>query len=150
MRVHKAMAQAGLASRRHAEEMIRAGQVRVNGVPMLAPGASLKLGDVLEVRGARVEWERPAAPELWALYKPKGCVSTLHDPQGRRTIKEYFPRAAPRLFPIGRLDYDAEGLLLLTNDGALAQRVAHPAHGVPRIYLVKVKGIVEAEKLARL
>jgi len=142
MRIHKAMARAGVASRREAERMIEAGQVRVNGEDVRQPGRLLAPGDALEVGGRKVAWEERPAPELWALYKPKRCVCTLNDPQGRRTVKDYFPRSAQRLFPVGRLDYDAEGLLLLTSDGALAQRVMHPSFGVPRIYLVKVRGAV--------
>jgi 23S rRNA pseudouridine2605 synthase len=150
LRVHKAIARAGLASRREAERMLLEGRIRLNGRTLREPGTCLDPGDVLEVDGRAVAWDHPAAPELWALYKPKACVSTLRDPEGRRTVKDYFPKSAPRLYPIGRLDYDAEGLLLLTNDGELAQRVAHPSFEVSRIYLVKVKGLVTAETVARL
>jgi 23S rRNA pseudouridine2605 synthase len=150
IRIHKAMAQAGVASRREAERLIAEGQVRVNGEAVARPGRPLIPGDRLEVRGRAVAWEVRAPPELWALYKPKRCVCTLSDPEGRRTVKDYFPRTAQRLFPVGRLDYDAEGLLLLTSDGALAQRVLHPSFGMPRVYLVKVRGIVEQETLRRL
>lgn len=150
VRVQKAIARAGLASRREAERLVVEGRVRVNGTPVKELGACLASGDLLEVDGRPLAWEQPAATELWALYKPKRCVSTLRDPQGRPTVRDYFPKSAGRLYPIGRLDYDAEGLLLLTNDGDLAQRVAHPSFQVPRVYLVKVKGIVGAEALARL
>jgi 23S rRNA pseudouridine2605 synthase len=150
LRIHKAMAQAGLASRREAERMIAAGQVRLNGQTVRQPGRLLAAGDVLEVDGRAVAWEREAVHELWALYKPKACVCTLSDPQGRRTVKDFFPRSEQRLFPVGRLDYDAEGLLLLTNDGSLAQRVTHPSFGMPRVYLVKVKGEIGASTLHKL
>jgi 23S rRNA pseudouridine2605 synthase len=150
LRVQKAIARAGLASRREAERLVAGGRVRINGAPVRELGACLAPGDALEVDGQPVLWEQPAATELWALYKPKRCVSTLRDPQGRPTVCDYFPKSAGRLYPIGRLDYDAEGLLLLTNDGELAQRVAHPSFQVPRVYLVKVKGIVGAAALTLL
>jgi len=150
IRIQKAMAQAGVASRREAERMIQEGHVRVNGEEVMQPGRLLAHGDALEVRGRTVAWEDRPPPELWALYKPKRCVCTLSDPQGRRTVKDFFPRTAQRLFPVGRLDYDAEGLLLLTSDGALAQRVMHPSFGMPRVYLVKVRGVVEAATLRKL
>ncbi len=150
IRIHKAMAQAGVASRREAERMIAAGLVRVNGAEVLQPGRLLVPGDRLAVSGRAVAWEGGAPHELWALYKPKRCVSTLSDPQGRRTVKDFFPRTDQRLFPAGRLDYDAEGLLLLTNDGELAQRVTHPSYGMARVYLVKVRGNVAGATLRKL
>jgi 23S rRNA pseudouridine2605 synthase len=150
VRVHKAMAQAGVASRREAERMIELGQVKINSKEVVERGRVLQAGDILQVNGRTVEWEHLAAPELWALYKPKRCVSTLSDPQGRRTVKDFFPRTEQRLFPVGRLDYDAEGLLLLTSDGTLAQQVTHPSYGMPRVYLVKVKGVVQRETVQRL
>lgn len=150
IRIQKAMAQAGIASRREAERMIAEGRVKVNGEEVLRPGRLLVTGDALEVAGRAVSWERQGSHELWALYKPKRCVCTLSDPQGRRTVKDFFPRTERRLFPIGRLDYDAEGLLLLTDDGDLAQRVTHPSYGMPRVYLVKVRGTVEGGTLRKL
>jgi pseudouridine synthase len=148
--VQKAVARAGLASRREAERMLSLGRIRINGETVKEPGTCLEPGDRLEVDGRAVDWEQATQAELWALYKPKRCVSTLRDPEGRPTVRDYFPRSAPRLYPIGRLDYEAEGLLLLTNDGDLAQRVAHPSFQVTRVYLVKVKGIVPPETVARL
>jgi pseudouridine synthase len=150
VRVQKAIARAGLASRREAERLMQEGRVRINGEVVEELGTCLDEGDLLQVDGKPVPWDEPAAAELWALYKPKRCVSTLRDPEGRPTVRDYFPKSAPRLYPIGRLDYDAEGLLLLTNDGDLAQRVAHPSFQVARIYLVKVKGIVSRETVERL
>ena len=151
IRINKAIAQSGVASRREADRLISQGLVRVNGEPVLRPGLEIESGrDRLEVNGREVAFSRPPAREVWALYKPKNCVTTLDDPQGRTTIKEFFPRGSPRLFPVGRLDYDAEGLILITNDGTLAQRVAHPSFSVRRVYLVKVKGLVDKEALERL
>ncbi len=151
LRLNKAIALAGLASRREADALIRRGQVRLNGEVVQEPGATMVPGsDALEVAGRPVVVPSQVQPELWALYKPKRCVSTLHDPEGRPCLADYLPRAARRLFPIGRLDYDAEGLILLTNDGALAQHVAHPSYGVEKVYLVKVRGLVEPAALRRL
>ncbi|MBI4083744.1 MAG: rRNA pseudouridine synthase [Candidatus Lambdaproteobacteria bacterium] len=150
IRLQKAISQAGLVSRRRAETLIGEGRVKVNGRVIAAPGTCLLPGDRLEVDGRTVTWAGPRATEVWALYKPRGCVTTLHDPEGRPTVQDHLPRSRQRLFPVGRLDYDAEGLLLLTNDGELAQRIAHPAHAVAKVYLVKVKGLVEREALARL
>ncbi len=151
IRLQKAMAQAGIASRRHAERMIQAGLVRVNGRVVTEPGVSIVAGkDLLEVEGRPVHWGQPGIREVWALYKPKRCVTSLSDPQGRSTIKDYLPHTSSRLFPIGRLDYDAEGLLLLTNDGDLAHRVAHPSFSVSKTYLVKVKGLLDRQTLKKL
>jgi pseudouridine synthase len=151
IRINKAIAQAGLASRREADALIRRGQVRLNGVLVREPGTTLVPGeDTLEVAGQPVPLAVQQTPELWALYKPRRCVSTLDDPEGRDCLAHYLPRSAGRLFPIGRLDYDAEGLILLTNDGELAQHVAHPSFGVEKVYLVKVKGLVQPAALRRL
>ncbi|MCZ6473681.1 MAG: pseudouridine synthase [SAR324 cluster bacterium] len=150
-RIHKVIAAAGVASRREAERMILAGSVKVNGQVVHRPGASIVPGrDALEVEGRLLRWETPPEREVWALYKPKRCVTTLSDPQHRSTVKEFFPRTRARLIPVGRLDYDAEGLLLLTNDGELANRIAHPSYSVPKTYLVKVKEIVDKETLVKL
>ncbi|MDH4224478.1 MAG: rRNA pseudouridine synthase [Deltaproteobacteria bacterium] len=150
VRLQKAMADAGLASRREAENLIRQGLVRVNGQVVTEMGVKVMPGqDRLEISGQTVRLTPPTVREVWAFYKPKRCVSTLSDPQGRPTIKDYFPPTRQRLVPVGRLDYDAEGLMLLTSDGEFAQRVAHPSHGVHKVYLVKVKGLVDPAALAR-
>ena len=151
VRINKALALAGLASRRGAEKLILGGRVRVNGAVVRDLATTVRPGeDRLEVDGRSVAVPADQAREVWALYKPKNCVSTLDDPEGRPTLRDHFPRSAARLFPIGRLDYDAEGLILLTNDGDLAQRIAHPSHGMTKVYLVKVKGEVAPEALQSL
>ena len=151
IRLNKAIALAGLASRREADALIRRGEVRLNGVVVHELGVLMVPGeDALEVAGQVVEVPSTLRAELWALYKPKQCVSTLSDPEGRPSLADYLPRSAGRLFPIGRLDYDAEGLILLTNDGELAHRVAHPSFGVEKVYLVKVKGLVQPEAVHNL
>ncbi len=131
------IAQAGLASRRAAEEMIRAGRVTVDGQPA-------HLGQKVNPETAHVEVDGiplPVRPGLvyYLLYKPPGVVSTAADPQGRPTVVGLVPRST-RVFPVGRLDADTEGLLILTNDGDLAARVTHPRHGVGKTYVARVQG----------
>jgi 23S rRNA pseudouridine2605 synthase len=153
VRLQKLLADAGLASRRAAEEWIRAGRVRVNGrIARLGDGADLERDDV------RVDGRKLAAEprSYWLLHKPKNVLSTTADPwakeAGRRTVLELLPAAArrTRLYPVGRLDLDSEGLLLLTNDGALAQALLHPSHGCEREYRVEAWGQVTAETARRL
>jgi 23S rRNA pseudouridine2605 synthase len=139
LRLQKAIAEAGLASRRAAEEMIRQGRVAVNGQVVTELGIRVDpQKDEIRVDD-RVLSQR--SHKIYVLfYKPKACVTTLKDPQGRKTILDFLPQLRVRLFPVGRLDYDAEGLLLLTNDGPLAHRLQHPRFGVPKVYEVKVEG----------
>ena len=145
MRLNAFLARAGVASRRGADELIRAGRVRVNG----APGElSTVVGrhDVVEVDGARVQRQRLAHV---LLHKPAGVVTTARDPQGRRTVVDLVPDE-PRVVPVGRLDVDTTGALLLTNDGDLAHRLAHPRYGVSKVYEAEVEGTPSPEALARL
>jgi 23S rRNA pseudouridine2605 synthase len=136
-RVQKVLARVGFGSRRVCDELVAAGRVRVNGV-VAELGTRVDLErDRIEVDGA-VVGVRPGLVH-YLLNKPTGVVTTAADPQGRPTVVELVP-AEPRVFPVGRLDADTEGLLLLTNDGDLAQRVAHPSHGVEKEYLVEVEG----------
>ena len=135
MRLNAYLARAGVASRRRADELIRAGRVRVNGE---AGQLNTVVGkrDVVEVDGARVE-RQPLSYVL--LHKPAGVVTTASDPQGRPTVVDLVPRE-PRVVPVGRLDVDTTGALLLTNDGDLAHRLAHPRYGVPKVYEADVEG----------
>ncbi len=149
IRVQKAIAQAGLASRREAEELIAQGLVMLNG-KVVTLGQTMLPGDDLRVEGTRVRQEGPVKTVVYALYKPKNCITTLKDPEGRVTIRQFFPKTNVRLFPVGRLDYDAEGLILLTNDGDFANQLAHPRHKVWKSYFVKVKGVVANEALQPL
>jgi pseudouridine synthase len=138
--VQKFLSRAGVASRRAAEELIRAGRVSVNGRTVETLGEKV-LADSDEVR---VDGELVEAPaQLWYLLlnKPAGVVTTLDDPQGRPTVAEFIPGGAPRLFPVGRLDYATTGLLLLTNDGGFAHLLMHPRHHVPKVYHAEVDGI---------
>ncbi len=151
IRLNKAIALAGVASRREADRLIQRGEVLLNGQAVTKPGSSMVPGrDRLEVSGRTVKIDSRPETVVWALYKPKGCVSTLKDPQGRSSLADFLPLSRHRLFPVGRLDYDAEGLILLTNDGELAHKVAHPSFEVEKVYLVKVKGVPPASKLSGL
>jgi 23S rRNA pseudouridine2605 synthase len=140
-RLQKYLARAGLASRRHAEEWIRAGRVSVNGQVVTELGTKVDASRaVVRLDGRRV---RPAeAPVTVMLHKPSGYVSSTSDPQGRRVVTELVAGEAGRLYPVGRLDYDATGLMLLTSDGELAHRLMHPRYQVPRTYRVTVAGEV--------
>jgi 23S rRNA pseudouridine2605 synthase len=147
-RLQKILSRAGFASRRGAEKVMAEGRLTVNGrvVKELGTKADPERDDV-RVDGVRV---RPfAAPVYLVLFKPKGVVTTRHDPQGRPTVMDLVPRVAG-LFPVGRLDVTTEGLILLTNDGAFAERVAHPRYEVPRVYHAKVHRVPSTETLARL
>jgi len=149
VRLQKYLADCGLASRRKAEEIIQSGRVRVNGAVVKELGTKVDPDhDLVVVDGAPVE--RKEARRYILLYKPPGCVTTLSDPQGRPTARGYLTGVAERVFPVGRLDYDAEGALLFTDDGELANRLAHPSYGHKRVYLVKTKGDPGEPALRRL
>ena len=151
VRIQKVIAQAGIASRRAAEKLILAGEVALNGETVREMGQKMLVGkDHLSVEGRRVKIPQRQKTHVYALYKPKNCITTLNDPEGRTAISHFFPRTSARLFPVGRLDYDAEGLILLTNDGDLAQQLMHPRHKVWKGYFVKVRGIVNNETLSTL
>jgi 23S rRNA pseudouridine2605 synthase len=148
VRLQKYLSQAGVASRRQAEVLIRAGRVRLNGVVVTELGTKVRPGaDRVMVDGREVAQARP----VWiALHKPRGVVSTRRDPQGRRTVYDLLPPAHRRLFHVGRLDLDSEGLLLLTNEGEAAHRLLHPRYGVERVYEVEVDGRPARATLERL
>jgi len=150
LRIQKFIANAGITSRRKAEQMILNGQVSLNGKTVTQLGITIDPSkDIVKVDGKVID-PSPKQSIVYAFYKPKNCVTTLDDPQGRDTIVKYFPRTAGRLFPIGRLDYDAEGLLLLTNDGAIANNIIHPSKHVWKTYFVKLKGKIKIEEFAKL
>jgi len=142
------LADRGLASRRKAEDLIREGRVTVNGKVAVIGEKADPEKDAIKLDGRRLS----VSPEkMYVLfYKPKNVVTTLRDPEDRPTVMDLLPIPKPRLFPVGRLDYDAEGVILLTNDGDLAHQLAHPSHEVPRTYWVKVKGKPEKEEMQRL
>ncbi len=144
-RLQKFLSRAGVASRRAAEEWILAGRVTVNGRVVRELGVKIDPDrDVVKADGRRVRLEPPLTV---LLHKPYGYVSTTKDPQGRRVVTELLGEKGARLYPVGRLDYDATGLLLLTNDGELAQRLTHPRYQVPRTYRATVEGEVSRETL---
>jgi len=147
-RLQKILSRAGIASRRGAEKVIAEGRVTRNGETVTEPGTKADLAeDDVRVDGVRVRAPRQAV--YLALNKPKGVVTTRHDPEGRTTVMELVPAVAG-LFPVGRLDVTTEGLILLTNDGAFAERVSHPRYEVPRVYQAKVRRVPTPETLARL
>ena len=149
-RLQKILAQAGVASRRAAEEIIAAGRVAVDGQVVTQPGAAADPATQrITLDGAPLP--HAEAKQYWLLNKPPGVVSTVDDPEGRRTVTSLLPpEAQARLYPVGRLDYASEGLMLLTNDGELAQRLMHPSHQVPKRYLVWVEGRPGPAVLERL
>lgn len=149
MRLQKILSAAGEASRRAAEELILAGRVSVNGrvVQTLGAKADLDVDDV-RVDGRRVR--RPAALRYLLLYKPVGYVTTRRDPQRRPTVMTLLGRLSAYVYPVGRLDYDSEGLLLLVNDGELAARLMHPRHEIARVYEARVWGVPSARALDEL
>jgi pseudouridine synthase len=149
-RLPKALARAGIASRRAAERLIAEGRVTVNGTVVLAPGTRVDPGrDAVKVDGKRIP-APPASRTFLMLNKPRGYVTTLHDPEGRPTVRDLLRTLRTRVYPVGRLDYASEGLLLLTDDGDLARDLMHPRSRVPKTYLVKTRGEPGAEALARL
>jgi len=149
-RLHKFLSRAGVASRRLAEDWIRAGRVMVNGQVVTEMGIKIEPGrDKVEVDGRLVR--PPTNTVTLMLHKPYGYISSTHDPQGRRVITDLLgDKFKARLYPVGRLDYNATGLILLTNDGELAYRLTHPSYQVPRIYRATVVGEVSQGTLIRL
>ncbi|MHB1846245.1 MAG: pseudouridine synthase [Deltaproteobacteria bacterium] len=144
------LARAGVASRRAAERLIAEGRVAVNGAVVREAGTQIDAAvDRVEVDGRPVALAAPV-PRMFVVYKPVWMVTTWSDPQGRPTVRELVQELELRLFPVGRLDFDAEGLLLLTNDGPLAHRLMHPRYQVRRTYLVRVRGQPGPQTLARL
>ena len=146
-RLQKVLARAGIGSRRASEALIRDGRVTVNGKVATLGDRVDPSKDVVEVDGGRV----PLDPGLryYVLHKPAGVVTTARDPQGRPTVADLYPEG-PRVFPVGRLDRETEGLLLLTNDGELANRLTHPRYGVEKEYLAEVEGDPNPEAIRRL
>jgi 23S rRNA pseudouridine2605 synthase len=148
-RLQKILAHAGVASRRKAEELIESGHVTVNGKLVRELGSKADLAeDVIEVDGRTIRETQDKV--YYLLYKPAGCVTTLSDPENRPTIKNYLEEIPERVYPVGRLDYDAEGALIVTNDGDLAFSILHPRFGVRRTYLAKVHGVPTQEQIERL
>ena len=148
MRLQKYLAQCGVASRRAAEKMISDGRVKVGGTVVTQMGISVELGDQVLVDDLPVQLEEDKHYLLY--HKPMGEVTTASDPEGRPTVLDKFREYPVRLYPVGRLDYDSEGLLLLTNDGELTQRMLHPSREVEKVYLAKVSNRLAPETAKRL
>lgn len=148
MRLQKFISLSGAASRRHAEEMIRAGRVRVNGVTVTEMGITVSAEDRVECDG------KPISPVDRKVYimlnKPSGYVTTVSDPEGRKTVMDLVSGVGCRIYPVGRLDYDTTGLLILTNDGDFAFSSTHPGQLTDKTYLARVSGIPSEESLERL
>jgi 23S rRNA pseudouridine2605 synthase len=147
-RIAKVLARAGLCSRRDAERWIAEGRVSVDGEVLRSP--AVNVGDNADIRVDGMPLPEPQRARLWRYHKPAGLVTTHRDEKGRATVFAALPKELPRLISIGRLDLNSEGLLLLTNDGALARRLELPATGWLRRYKVRVHGIVDALRLAPL
>jgi 23S rRNA pseudouridine2605 synthase len=147
-RIAKLIARAGLCSRRDAERWIAAGRVAVDGAVLTSPAVAVGADSDIRVDGKRLP--EPERARLWRYHKPRGLVTTHRDERGRATVFAALPAELPRLVSIGRLDLSSEGLLLLTNDGALARRLELPATGWIRRYRVRVHGLVEPDRLAAL
>ncbi len=147
MRINKYLAESGVASRRASDTMIEERRVLINGKTATL-GSEVEDGDTVTVDGSIV---RPVKKySYYMLNKPKGYVTTVKDDKGRKTVMDLLPKKGDRLYPVGRLDYDTEGLLIITNDGELAQRLTHPVNEVPKTYVAKIEGVLTENMLARL
>ena len=147
MRINQYIASAGVCSRRAADELIEKGRVKVNGEVLKAMGYHVQDGDVVEVDGSRIEPETKKV--YYLLNKPEGYVTSTADREGRPLVTELVPDSI-RVFPVGRLDFNTSGLLILTNDGELSNKLMHPSHGFSKKYLVRAQGIVTRAEAARL
>jgi 23S rRNA pseudouridine2605 synthase len=148
VRLQKFLAEAGVASRRRCEQLIQSGQVFVNGAPVRVLGSKIDPErDAVFVAGRPVAVERRV---YIALHKPAGVLCTNRDTHGRRRAIDLLPRSLPRLYPVGRLDKDTEGLLLLTNDGSFSLRLTHPRYKMSKTYLVEVEGELKSAEITRL
>lgn len=146
-RLQKVIAHAGIASRRKAEQLILDGKVKVNGKIVRELGVKVSNQDRVEVEGIPVEREEPV---YFLLYKPKGVISSVKDDKGRKVVTDFLEEMDKRVYPIGRLDYDTSGLLLLTNDGEFANLLMHPRYEIEKVYVAKVKGIPNKTELRQL
>ena len=147
-RLQKVLAAAGVASRRKSEELITDGRVRVNGKVVTELGVKVDPGrDKIEVDGRRVVRQKPV---YYVVNKPRAMVTTMEDPEGRATVRDLMKRIPERVFPVGRLDYNTSGALVLTNDGAMSEALLRPGGGVPKVYLAKMSGNVDVPALDKL
>lgn len=146
-RLQKVIAHAGFASRRKAEQLIIEGQVKVNGKVVKELGVKVSSSDRVEVNGIPVEREEPV---YYLFYKPRGVISSVKDDKDRKVVTDFLPEIKQRVYPVGRLDYDTSGLILLTNDGEFANLLMHPKNQIDKTYVAKIKGIPPREKIRSL
>lgn len=146
-RLQKVIAHAGIASRRKAEEYIVNGRVKVNGKIVRELGTQVGKNDKVEVDDVPIYKEEYG---YYLFYKPKGVISAVSDDKGRKVVTDFFSHIKERIYPVGRLDYDTSGLLLLTNDGEFSQKLTHPSHEIDKVYVAKVKGLAKKHDLLPL
>ncbi|MFC2948274.1 pseudouridine synthase [Virgibacillus sediminis] len=146
-RLQKVIAQSGVTSRRKAEKLIADGKVKVNDKVVSELGTKVSPNDRIEVDGVPLEKEKPV---YYLLYKPRGVISSLKDDKGRKVVTDLIGEIEERVYPVGRLDYDTSGILLLTNDGEFANQLMHPRYGVEKVYVAKLEGIPDKMELGRL
>ncbi|MGT2829717.1 pseudouridine synthase [Streptococcus hillyeri] len=147
MRINKYIAHAGVASRRKAEELIKAGLVTINGEVVRELATTVKSGDKVEVEGSPIYNEEKV---YYLLNKPKGVISSVSDDKGRKTVLDFLPQVKERIYPVGRLDWDTSGVLILTNDGDFTDKMIHPRNEIDKVYLARVKGLATKENLRPL
>lgn len=145
-RIQKLIAKSGIASRRKAEELIKEGKVRLNGIVVTELGTKASYEDSIIVDGKRLSYPKP---EYYLLNKPRNIISSTKDDKQRKTVVDLIDTKS-RIYPIGRLDYDTTGLIILTNDGELSNILMHPSNEVPKTYLVKIKGIMQMDTYHKL
>lgn len=143
MRINKYLAAAGVASRRECDRLISEGRVKVNG-KIASLGYEVNADDEVTVNGNRVTEKKN---EYYILNKPKGYICSVSDDKGRKTVMDLMPQNVGRVYPVGRLDYDSEGLLIMTTDGELAQKLTHPSNEIAKTYLVKIEGTITESDL---
>lgn len=147
MRINKYIAHAGIASRRKAEELIKQGMVTINGQVVNELATKVKAGDLVEIEGSPIYNEEKV---YYLLNKPRGVISSVSDDKGRKTVIDLLPQVKERIYPVGRLDWDTTGLLILTNDGDFTDKMIHPRNEIDKVYLARVKGIATKENLRPL
>lgn len=147
MRINKYIAHAGVASRRKAEELIKQGLVTLNGQMVTELATTVKSGDRVEVEGQPIYNEEKV---YYLLNKPRGVISSVRDDKGRQTIVDLLPEVKERIYPVGRLDWDTSGLLILTNDGDFTDKMLHPRHEIDKVYVARVKGLASKDNLRPL
>lgn len=145
-RLQKIIAESGYASRRKAEELIKKGKVIVNGKVVTELGTKASFGDDILVEGKKIEKEEK---EYYIFNKPRGVITSTSDDKGRKVVTDYF-NSNKRLFPVGRLDYDTTGLLIVTNDGELSNLITHPKNEIEKVYVAKIEGIIKGTEINKL